>query len=147
MTARRVAGLLVVACGVYLAVIMQRALVLLGSGELMPALLGAGLVVTPCIGAWVVWREVQFGIQTSALAESMAADGLLPVDDLPRRPSGRPERAAADLRFAQRRLEVDRDPSDWRGWYRLGLAYDDAGDRRRARAAVRHAIALHAERG
>ena len=33
-------------------------------------------------------------------------------------------------------------PDDWRAWLRLGLAYDMAGDRRRARAAVRRAITL-----
>ena len=31
---------------------------------------------------------------------------------------------------------------DWRAWLRLGLVYDASGDRRRARAAVRRAIAL-----
>jgi Flp pilus assembly protein TadD len=34
-------------------------------------------------------------------------------------------------------------PDDWAAWFRLGLAYDDAGDRRRAREALQRAIALH----
>ena len=144
MTARRVAALLVAACVVYLLLITQRAWVLLSSGEVLAILLGVGLLVVPIIGGWVVWREVQFGLQAAVLADVMAADGSLPVDDLPRRPSGRPERAAADARFAQRKQELEQEPSDWRGWYRLGLAYDDAGDRRRAREAVRRAISLHA---
>jgi Flp pilus assembly protein TadD len=55
-------------------------------------------------------------------------------------PSGRVDRAAADARFAERRAEVEAAPDDWRRWYRLALAYDDAGDRRRARAAMRTAI-------
>jgi Flp pilus assembly protein TadD len=58
-------------------------------------------------------------------------------------PSGRPERAAADALFETRREEVEAAPEDWQAWFRLALAYDDARDRRRARAAMRRAIALH----
>ena len=38
--------------------------------------------------------------------------------------------------------EAPPDPANWRVWYRLALAYDAAGDRTRARAAVRHALTL-----
>jgi Flp pilus assembly protein TadD len=37
---------------------------------------------------------------------------------------------------------VEDAPDDWRTWFRLGIAYDDAGDRRRAREAMRRAISL-----
>jgi predicted alpha/beta hydrolase len=47
---------------------------------------------------------------------------------------------AADARFGRRRGEVEAQPDDWRRWYRLALANDDAGDRRRARTAMRTAI-------
>ncbi|SOD74150.1 hypothetical protein SAMN05892883_3330 [Jatrophihabitans sp. GAS493] len=60
--------------------------------------------------------------------------------DLPRRPSGRVDRAAADEYFAQRRKEVEAHPGEWQRWYRLAEAYDLAGDRKRAREAMRHAI-------
>ena len=33
-------------------------------------------------------------------------------------------------------------PEDWRAWFRLGLAYDASGDRRRARKAIIRAISL-----
>ena len=66
-----------------------------------------------------------------------------PVDDLPRRPSGRVDRAAADGMFADMRARVEERPDDWRSWFRLALAYDAAGDRTRAREAARHALALH----
>jgi len=36
---------------------------------------------------------------------------------------------------------VEDAPADWSRWYRLAVAYDVAGDRRRARAAMRTAIA------
>jgi Flp pilus assembly protein TadD len=50
------------------------------------------------------------------------------------------EPEAADVRFAERQREVEADPDDWAAWFRLAVAYDDAGDRRRARSAMRSAI-------
>ena len=41
----------------------------------------------------------------------------------------------------RRRHDLENAPADWRRWYRLAVAYDVAGDRRRARAAMRTAIA------
>jgi predicted Zn-dependent protease len=64
----------------------------------------------------------------------------LPVDTLPHLPSGRPDRAAADLDFPKYQAEVEEHPEDWTRWYRLALAYDASGDRRRARWATRRAI-------
>jgi cytochrome c-type biogenesis protein CcmH/NrfG len=81
-------------------------------------------------------------VATQRLGEQLAAEGGLPADDLPRRPSGRVDRDAADAVFARRRAEAEAAPDDWRSWYRLGIAYDDAGDRRRAREAMRKAITL-----
>ena len=52
-------------------------------------------------------------------------------------------RAAADAHFDVVRREVEASPEDWGGWYRLGLAYSASGDSRRARGAMRTAIALH----
>jgi cytochrome c-type biogenesis protein CcmH/NrfG len=64
------------------------------------------------------------------------------VEDLPTRASGRPFRDAADEQFPQYRAEVESAPESWRAWFRLGLAYDASGDRRRAREALRQAIRL-----
>ena len=54
-------------------------------------------------------------------------------------------REDADAVFPRYRDEVTASPDDWRAWYRLGLAYDASGDRRRAREAVRRAITLGAD--
>ena len=54
-------------------------------------------------------------------------------------------REDADAVFPRYRDEVTASPDDWRAWYRLGLAYDASGDRRRAREAVRRAITLEAD--
>jgi Flp pilus assembly protein TadD len=95
------------------------------------------------LGAYLVGRELQFGRRTEALARELEAAGGLPVDDLPRRPSGRIDRAAADEAFEKYKAEAEAAPDDWRAWFRLSTAYDAAGDRKRARATMRAAIARH----
>jgi hypothetical protein len=102
--------------------------------------LGLAVLVLPLVGAWVVIAEVRFGLATQRLARRLDAEGAPPEPQLPRHPSGRVDRAAADELFVARRHAVEADPADWRQWYRLALAYDLAGDRRRARAAMRTAI-------
>lgn len=128
---------------VYLLLALDRAVILIGTGDGVLVALGIGMLVLPALGGWLVWLEIRFGRSAERLAVELAAEGGLPVDDLPRRPSGRAVRSAADARFMLRRDEVEEEPGDWRRWFRLSLAYDDAGDRRRARAALRRAIALH----
>jgi hypothetical protein len=106
-------------------------------------LLGLAVIVIPLLGAWMVWRELAFGLRTQRLGRELGESGGLPVDDLPRTPSGRVEKDAADVRFAEYEQEVQQAPRDWRAWYRLAIGYDDARDRKRARAAMREAIRLH----
>ena len=50
--------------------------------------------------------------------------------------------AQQDEQFPQFKAEVEAQPENWRAWFRLGLAYDASGDRRRARAALRESIRL-----
>ena len=142
MTARRVVVVLVAAVVVYLLLLGQRAWLLITSGEPVGVALGLGVVLLPIVGAVLVVQEVRFGIATQRLGSNLAAAGALPLDDVPRRASGRVDRVAADRAFAPYRREVEASPDDWGAWYRLAMAYDDAGDRRRARAAMRRAIAL-----
>lgn len=142
MRARRLVAVLVAVLALYLVLVGYRGVLLVRSGEPAAVGLGVGVLILPVVAGLLVAREVRFGSQTQRLGEQLAAEGGLPVDDLPRRRSGRVVRAAADARFEQFRDEVDAAPQDWRPWYRLGIAYDDAGDRSRARAAMRRAIAL-----
>lgn len=146
MYARYVAWVLAALCGFYFVFIAQRAWLLLSSGEPVAIVLGMALLVLPLIGAWVVVRELQFGAKTAELGRDLATAGRLPEDDLPRTPGGRIVRAAADERFADRQGEVEANPQDWTAWFRLAVAYDDAGDRRRARAAMRTAIERYDQR-
>lgn len=143
MRTKLTVALLVVVLAFYAVLIGAKGVALMVEGGVVPVLLGLGILLIPLIGGWLVWRELDFGRRSARLGAALEAEGGLPVDDLPRRPSGRVDRAAADSVFLERQAEVEAAPEDWRAWYRLGLAYDDAGDRTRARSAIRRAIALH----
>jgi len=145
VTPRTLAWVLAAAEAVYLLFTVARSWVLIASGDPVPVLLGVSVIAIPLIGAWVLWRELAFGMRTQRLGRELGAEGGLPVDDLPRTPSGRIEKAAADERFAEYEQQVQESPDDWRAWYRLAIGYDDARDRKRARAAMRRAIALHGD--
>ena len=119
-------------------------LLFIGAGILVEAL-GIGVLILPIVGAWAMAATLRAGLAHQRLARLAAADGMeLDVTDLPRRPSGRIERDAADALFTTTRAELDADPDNWVRWYRLARAYDYAGDRGRAREAMRTAVAMQA---
>jgi hypothetical protein len=141
---RGTVGVALVAVVFYLGLIGWRAVQLLTQSSWTARGLGAGVALLPVVGVVVVVREVQFGRATTRLGRQLPPDD--PAGDAPspvrRRPSGRIDRAAADEIFDQWRSDVEAHPRDWRAWYRLAVAYGDAGDIRRGRRAMRHAIAL-----
>jgi len=138
-----IVGVLTGALIVYFWLLTSRAVILIGSGEPLAVALGIGVLLLPIIGVVLVVWELRFGWQTQNLARRLAAEDRLYDDsELPRRASGRIEREAADAHFEVIRTEVEAAPDDWRGWYRLAQAYDLSGDRKRARAAMLHAIEL-----
>jgi hypothetical protein len=124
----------------------HRGVVLIGQGTWVTVPFGIAVLVMPLIGAWFLWRTTRFARDAGKLAKELEAEGGLPVDDLPRTPSGRVEQGAADAAFAERQAEAEENPRDWRCWFRLALAYHDARDTPRARKAMEHAIALRAGR-
>ncbi|MFT2817743.1 hypothetical protein [Leifsonia sp. A12D58] len=142
MKGRAAAIVMAVLLAFYIVLVGWRALLFIGSGEAVGIAIGIALIVLPLIGVWALIRELTFGATTERLVKQLEAEGALPEEELPVRPSGRPEREAADAQFPMYQAEVDADPDNWRAWFRLGLAYDASGDRRRARGALRHAIAL-----
>jgi len=141
MTAKYSAILMAALLAIYVALVGWRAVQFVATGEPVAVAMGVALIVLPLIAAWAIWRELAFGIRSQALVQRLDAEGGLDLG-LPVLPSGRPERAAAAAAFDGFRADVDADPESWRVWLRLGLAYDAAGDRRRARQAVRKAIEL-----
>jgi hypothetical protein len=136
------AVLMAVLLVLYLALVVVRAVAFLGSGEPVGVAIGVALLVLPLIGAYLLVRELQFGLRATRLTRRLAQEEPLPGTGLPARASGRVDRAAADAAFPRYAEAAEAHPDDWRAWLRLGLAYDIAGDRRRARSAVRRAIAL-----
>jgi hypothetical protein len=147
MRTKATIALLVVILVFYAVLIGAKGVAFVASGEPVAVVLGLGVLVLPVLGLALVWREITFGRRSAELAAALEAEGGLPLDDLPRRPSGRVERTAADEAFGARQAEVEAEPQSWQAWYRLALAYDDAGDRTRARSAVRRAIELYDGRG
>ncbi|BCN53705.1 hypothetical protein RE9425_20950 [Prescottella equi] len=134
---------IVVALAVYFVLLGQRGIALIQDGRAVPVVLGIAVLVLPFLGVWMVVATIRSGLAHQHLARRMHDEGLeLDVDDLPRRPSGRIERDAADELFAQVKQEWEADPDNWRNSYRLARAYDYAGDRGRARETMRRAVAL-----
>lgn len=140
--AKILAAAMVALLVVYLGLSLHRAVLLLGTDGWIAKGFGLALLVLPAVGVWALVREVLFGVRTEQLGRALEAEGGLPADDLPRTPGGRIVREAADERFHVHRAQTEEQPGDWRNWYRLSLAYADAGDRRRARSAMREAVAL-----
>ncbi|MFE3292486.1 hypothetical protein [Rhodococcus sp. NPDC059234] len=136
---------IVLALGFYFVLLGQRGIELIQSGGLAPIGLGIGVLILPFIGVWIVFATLRAGFQHQHLAARIREEGLeLDVSELPRRPSGRIDRDAADEMFAQVKSEWEADPDNWRNSYRLARAYDYAGDRGRARETMRRAVALEA---
>jgi cytochrome c-type biogenesis protein CcmH/NrfG len=128
---------------VYLALLGRTAVLMIASGRAVAVVLGVALLILPAIGLWAMLATLRAGFAHQRLARLVAQDGMeLDVSALPRRPSGRIERDAADALFDTVRAELDGDPHDWRRWYRLARAYDYAGDRGRAREAMKKAVKL-----
>ncbi|MCR2813399.1 hypothetical protein [Microbacterium sp. zg.Y1084] len=147
MSARIGVAVMAVMLALYIVLVAQRGWLLLVSGEPIGVAMGVALFVLPVLAAWGLGRELWFGWRAQQVGRRLEAEGALPTESVAVRPSGRPLREEADALFPAYRSAVEAAPDDWRAWYRLGLAYDAAGDRRRARAAVRRAIALERAEG
>lgn len=127
----------------YLVLLGRTAVLLISSGRAAAVGLGIALLILPAIGLWAMIVTLRAGFAHQRLARLAAQDGMeLDVGALPRRQSGRIEKQAADVLFDAVRAEVHAHPDDWRRWYRLARAYDYAGDRGRAREAMRKAVAM-----
>jgi cytochrome c-type biogenesis protein CcmH/NrfG len=136
-------ALMCVALVTYFVLLGRLAVAMIASGRAAAVGLGLAVLIMPVIGLWAMITTLRAGFAHQKLARLIAADGMeLDAGALPRRPSGRIQRDAADALFATVRTEVETHPDDWRRWYRLARAYDYAGDRRRAREAMKTAVDL-----
>jgi tetratricopeptide (TPR) repeat protein len=123
-----------------------RGVAMVRTGQPVLVAIGLGVLIIPLLVLGLIAAEYRLAARVQRMADTLAATGQLPVDDLPRSPGGRIDRTAADAAFGPYREAVEREPESWRAWYRLAFAYDAAGDRRRARAALRKASALFRDR-
>jgi cytochrome c-type biogenesis protein CcmH/NrfG len=124
------------------------AMLMLRDGSLEAVGFGIALVLLIVVGVWIAAVNLWFGVRVERLTRRLAVEGGLPdMSALPRRPSGRLVPAAADAWYEQCKSELDQEPADWRRWYRIADAYDQAGDRRRARESMRQALRLSATDG
>ena len=139
-------GFMCVALLVYFVLLGRTGVALIGAGTPAGIALGVGVLILPILGLWAMVATLRAGFAHQRLARLAGEDGMeLDVSDLPRTLAGRIERDAADALFDTVRAELEADPDNWRRWYRLARAYDYAGDRGRAREAMRTAVAMHAE--
>ena len=107
MTARIGAIVMAALLGLYLVFVFQYALLLIGSQNGIAKALGIALLVLPIVGAWALVSEIVFVVRGQRLVRRLGEQGGLPVDDLPRLPSGRIDPQAADLEFPRYRAEVE----------------------------------------
>jgi tetratricopeptide (TPR) repeat protein len=136
-------GFMCIALIIYFVLLGRIAMAFITSGEPAAIGLGLALMIMPLIGIWVMVATLRAGLTHQRLGRIVKDEGLeLDVSSLPRMASGRIERDAADALFATVRDELENDPDNWRRWYRLARAYDYAGDRSRAREAMKKAVEM-----
>jgi cytochrome c-type biogenesis protein CcmH/NrfG len=136
-------GFMCVALVVYFFLLGRIAMAFITSGEPAAIGLGLALMILPLIGIWAMVSTLRAGLAHQRLARIVRDEGLeLDVSSLPRMASGRIQRDAADELFVTVREELEKDPDNWRRWYRLARAYDYAGDRSRARETMKKAVEM-----
>lgn len=127
---------------VYLVLVADRSLALIGSGEPIGIAIGSLMILLPALAFWGIFMELRFGLKIEKLGEQLKRENAWPQFPFELRPSGRPTKDSAQEVFEEFRQKVESDESNWKAWFALGLAYDAAGDRARARKAMRQAISL-----
>lgn len=138
-----VVAFLVVALLFYFVRLGGLAIAYIADGGFAGIAIGIGMLLLPVVGIWILWATLSAALAHQRLARRIHEEGLeVDTSQLPRRPSGRIERDAADALFARIKTEWEADPDNWRSSYRLARAYDYAGDRGRARDTMRRAVAL-----
>lgn len=126
----------------YVAILGERGVLLISEPNPVAKVMGFLILVFPILALWGIASELVFGVRIEKLAKSIEQEGRWPNFEFKLRPSGRPERESARAEFEKYKVLAQDNPEDYHVWFSLGLAYDASGDRRRARAAMRKALAL-----
>ena len=105
-----IVAFLCVALVVYFVMLGRSGVILMQSGEAAAIGLGIGIFVLPLIGLWAMVATLRAGFAHQRLARRVREDGLeLDVSELPRMPSGRIRREAADALIAWSRGQAGLD--------------------------------------
>jgi hypothetical protein len=126
----------------YLVLVAERSYALIVSGDAIGLAIGSTMLFLPAVAFWAILMELRFGLRIEKLGKILMEENSWPKFPFELRPSGRPTKASAEAVFDDYRLKVEADDRNWKVWFALGLAYDAAGDRPRARKSMREAIAL-----
>lgn len=132
---------------VYTWLVGVRAVVLMRTGEIVGIGIGLAALVIPAVVVWFTFKEWHQAHTVSRMYKHLEAEGGLIADNLTRTPAGRVDKDRARSEFPRFAHEVETNPQDWRAWFHLGWAYNAAGDRPRARRALRQATRLFRQRG
>ena len=128
---------------VYVSLLANTGFTLLTMDSAVAKLMGSLILVFPVLAIWLTVMEFRFGIQIEKLSKQIESEGNWPALDFEFRPSGRPTKDSAIRVFGDYAKKVAHDEGNYLNWFALGLAYDAAGDRRRARAAMRRSLKLN----
>ncbi|MEY3277822.1 MAG: hypothetical protein RLZZ426_308 [Actinomycetota bacterium] len=142
MKVRIAVAAITIAAFSYVALSVLRVQQFLQTSSVIGAVIAVSIIVVITVSGLLIAREIRFGFSMSQMAHVLEAEQGLLIDELPKTPAGRVEREAADLQFEIVKKELELAPDSWRAWYRVAIAYDDARDRTRARAAMRTAEKL-----
>jgi len=126
----------------YVALLSNTAFTLISTTEPVSRLMGWLLMTFPVVAIWAIIKEFSFGIRIEKLGKILETENAWPEFHFELRPSGRPVKESADREFDRFREKTQDHPDEWRNWFSLGLVYDAAADRSRARACMRKAIKL-----
>jgi cytochrome c-type biogenesis protein CcmH/NrfG len=126
----------------YLVLVGERSLALIFSEDSIGVAIGWLMLFLPVVAFWAIAMELRFGLKIEKLGNKLHEQDAWPRFNFETRPSGRPTKESAEAVFDTYRRQVESDEQNWQKWFALGLAYDAAGDRSRARKAMREAIKL-----
>jgi len=133
-------GLMLALTLFYVFTLFSRGLILLSEPNPLAVAMGIGIIVFPLFALWALYAEIRFGLSSQKLQKRVVSMNI-PGLDLDLRASGRATKESADAELL-RVQGLAEGSKDFTVWFLLGEAYDAAGDRKRARSAMRKAIEL-----
>jgi len=134
-------GLMLALALFYVLTLLGRGIILLQEPSLIAMAMGLAILVLPLVALWALFAELQFGLKAQRLARRLISLDI-PGLDLELRASGRATKESASRELERIQQEVASEGNNWTLWFQLGEAYDAAGERKNARAAIRQAISL-----